>query len=198
MIWVVDYGGGNLFSVMNALESLGQEAQILQRPEDYRSGKLIIPGVGAFGDAMHRLQESGFTEFLREQAAAGTPVLGICLGLQILFEGSEEAPGVAGLGLLPGKVRRFHRAEKVPHMGWNQIEPAPEKRLLAGIRPGEYVYFAHSYHVPAQGRGFEAAICEYGERFAAVVEQDNLFGVQFHPEKSHTVGMQILQNFLKS
>lgn len=197
MISVIDYNGGNLFSVLKALDALGAQAQVLTDPEQFSGGKILIPGVGAFGDAMQHLRRTGFDTFLREQAQAGTPILGICLGMQLLFEQSEEAPGEAGLGLLNGEVRRFRGDLKVPHMGWNQIEPRPKRRILAGVQSGDYVYFAHSYFVPASGHSFEAATCEYGQRFVAVIEQDQLFAVQFHPEKSHRVGMRILKNFIE-
>ena len=197
MISVIDYNGGNLFSVLKALDALGAQTTVLTAPEQYRGGKLLIPGVGAFGDAMHHLRRTGFDAFLREQVQAGTPLLGICLGMQLLFNASEEAPGESGLQLLPGEVKRFRGGLNVPHMGWNQIEPKPERRILAGVQSGDYVYFAHSFYVSAAGQPFEAATCDYGQTFVAVVEQENLFAVQFHPEKSHRVGMRILKNFIE-
>ena len=197
MISVIDYGGGNLFSVLKALQSLGAEVQVIKTPAEYEAGKIIIPGVGAFGEAMQQLQVSGFDRFLQAQAQANTAILGICLGMQILFAHSEEAPETAGLGFFPESVVRFPESDKVPHMGWNQIFPAKESQLLAGLAGGEFVYFAHSFCVPQSGKAYEAAVCEYSLPFVAVVEQENLFGVQFHPEKSHTVGMKILKNFVE-
>lgn len=197
MIDVIDYGGGNLFSVVKALQSLGEQPQIVKTPEAYRGGKILIPGVGAFGDAMTQLQSSGFTEFIREQERMGKPILGICLGLQLLFADSEESPGVPGLRLFEDHVVRFPATDKVPHMGWNQIDVRRDKKLLQGIRNGDFVYFAHSFCVPANDAVYEAAVGDYSIPFVAVVEQENIYGVQFHPEKSQKVGMRILKNFLE-
>jgi glutamine amidotransferase len=197
MIDVIDYGSGNLFSVLKALQSLGAEPRVVKSPGAYRGGKILIPGVGAFGDAMAQIRSAGFAEFIAEQARLGKPVLGICVGMQVLFSESEESPGAPGLDLFEEQVERFPANEKVPHMGWNQLEIKGESKLLRGVRTGDYVYFAHSYCVPAEGKSHEAAVCHYSVSFAAVIEKDNLYGVQFHPEKSQRVGMNILKNFVE-
>ncbi|MGH7493764.1 MAG: imidazole glycerol phosphate synthase subunit HisH [bacterium] len=196
MIDVIDYGGGNLFSVLKTLQALDAKPQVIKTPEEYRGGRILIPGVGAFGDVMSHLQRAHFVTFIQEQRHAGKPILGICLGLQILFSGSEESPGVPGLHFFSEKVLRLPATDKVPHMGWNQLEIKKDTKLLHGLRSGDYVYFAHSYCAPAHGQAFEAANCHYSMSFAAVIEQENLFGVQFHPEKSQKAGMRILQNFI--
>lgn len=198
MIDVIDYGAGNLFSVVKALEFLNAQPQILQAPEKYRGGKIIVPGVGAFGDAMAGLRSTGFAEFIHAQVHAGKPVLGICVGLQVLFAGGEESPGVPGLEFFAEPVVRFPATQdKVPHMGWNQLEIKRESKLLRGIRSGDFVYFAHSYCVVDTGQNYAAAICHYSASFVAVLEKENLYGVQFHPEKSQSAGMRILKNFVE-
>ncbi len=197
MIAVIDYGGGNLFSVIKAVQSFGENVSVIETPEAFTGGKLIIPGVGAFGDAMSRLRAVGFDQFIKEQKQAGTPILGICLGMQILFAGSEETPGVEGLGFFPERIKKFSGKGKIPHMGWNQIYFTRAGKLLHGIQPGSYVYFAHSFYAPVTGGRHEAAYCDYLQRFVAVIEQDNLYAVQFHPEKSHRIGMAMLENFIR-
>ncbi|MCX7624814.1 MAG: imidazole glycerol phosphate synthase subunit HisH [Candidatus Sumerlaeaceae bacterium] len=197
---IVDYGMGNLRSVEKGLEKLGTSPVISSRPDDINDADgIIVPGVGAFGDAMGELRRLGLVETLRHRAETGVPLLGICLGLQILFERSEEAPGVEGLSLVRGDVRRFSLpAEfKIPHMGWNALEITPSSLLFAGIPNGSHVYFVHSYFVDPEEKSVVVATSEYGIRFAAAIERDNLFGVQFHPEKSQTVGLQILRNFVE-
>jgi glutamine amidotransferase len=197
MIDVIDYGAGNLFSVLKALESLGAQPQIITAPEKHRGGKIIIPGVGAFGDAMKQLQSTGFADFIHEQVRLGKPVLGICLGLQVFFAGSEESPGVPGLEIFAEQVARFPATSKVPHVGWNQLDVQRETKLLHGLRSGGFVYFAHSYCMPANEKNYAAAVCQYSIPFLAVLARENLYGVQFHPEKSQKVGMQILKNFVE-
>lgn len=197
MLSIVDYGMGNLRSVEKALESMGYPARLVSTPEQVMvSDQLILPGVGAFGDAMHGLNERGLVQPLREHARRGTPLFGICLGMQILFESSEEDPGVEGLGILSGTVRRFPPSDlKVPHMGWNRLEVSPSSRLLDGLGSDPYVYFVHSYYVCPADPTVVAATADYGAPFAAAVERGMLGGTQFHPEKSQNVGLQILRNF---
>ena len=197
MIDVIDYGGGNLFSVLKTLHALHAQPQVIKTPEEYRGGKIVIPGVGAFGEVMAHLQASGFVEFILTQQRAGKPILGICLGLQVLFAASAESPGVPGLSFFAEEILRLPASGKVPHMGWNQLDIQKEAKLLHGLRSGDYVYFAHSYCAPAHGKAFEAASCQYSMAFTAVLEQENLFGVQFHPEKSQKAGLRILQNFIE-
>lgn len=196
MIDIVDYGAGNLFSVLKALESLHANPKVITTPQMYRGGKIIVPGVGAFGDAMQGLHATGFAAFVQAQVQAGKPVLGICVGMQVLFASSEESPGITGLNFFPERVARFPATHKVPHMGWNQLDLRRETKLLRGIQRGDFVYFAHSYAVAA-GQKYVAAVCQYSLTFAAVIENNNLYGVQFHPEKSQKVGMQILKNFVE-
>jgi glutamine amidotransferase len=197
MISIVDYGMGNLRSVEKALEKLGCDTRVITAPEDVKSAqKLIVPGVGAFGDAMHGLAERGLVDSIREFGESGKPLLGICLGLQILFESSEEDPGVEGLNLLPGTVQRFvSRDLKIPHMGWNHIKVLNGSRLLSDLGPDPYVYFVHSYFVAPGAPDVAAATCDYGTEFVAAIERGSLFGTQFHPEKSQAVGLRILRNF---
>lgn len=199
MISIVDYGMGNLASALKALEHLGFEARLISTPDEVAAaGALMIPGVGAFGDSMKGLAERGLVGPLRDHAAAGRPVFGICLGMQVLFESSEEDPGVQGLGILKGMVTKFRpadRAIKVPHMGWNRLIPRAGSRLMAGVPDPAHVYFVHSYHVVPDDVAVTAASCDYGIEFTAVVERGNVGGTQFHPEKSQRAGMAILRNF---
>ena len=198
MIAIFDYGAGNLRSVENTLAAIGEPYEIVNdRAGLERAEKIILPGVGHFGQLIRSLDSLGVREAFRERIAAGVPFLGICLGLHALFEKSEEAPELEGLGVYPGKVRRFPAGYRVPHMGWNQIEPQGQPRLLEGLAPQPYVYFAHSYYVPADVAGDRAAaLCEYGLRYTAALEAGNVFGVQFHPEKSGGIGQRIVRNFL--
>lgn len=196
MITLVNYGAGNLRSVENTLAALGAPYRITQAAADVDdAAKLILPGVGHFGQMLRALDDLGLRQALIRKARAGAPFLGICLGLQALFESSEEAPEQEGLGLFPGSVDRFPLDARVPHMGWNEIFPRAGSRLLRGIGPKPYVYFAHSYSCPIVDG--TAATCSYTRDFTAVLEQDNLFGVQFHPEKSGPLGLHIVKNFVE-
>jgi glutamine amidotransferase len=203
MIGIVDYGMGNLFSVSKALERLGAEYMITSDKQALMSSDaLLLPGVGAFRDAMLRLNEDGLTETIHEFAKTGKPLLGICLGMQLLFEDSDENGFTEGLKLLPGSVRRFpgNTAEgesyKVPHMGWNKLQFVKESPLLEGLNE-DFVYFVHSYFVNAKESDVLLAKASYHEEVSAVVGRGNIFGMQFHPEKSSKLGMALLTNFLK-
>ena len=199
MVAIVDYGAGNIKSVENAVRYLGHEAVLTRDPAVILSADhVILPGVGAFGDAMTRLSRYGLDEVLRKAAASGTPFLGICLGLQLLFESSEESPGAEGLGILKGHILRIPDGEgrKVPQIGWNDLTYPNPGRLFAGLPEGSYVYFVHSYYLEAGCPEDVAARTEYGVRIDASVESGNVFACQFHPEKSEAAGMKILQNFL--
>jgi len=195
MIAVIDYKAGNLTSVMKALDSLGaQDAIVTARPEDVRSAdRIILPGVGHFA-ATRLLAQTGLTEAIRVAISGKKPFLGICVGMQWLFEGSTEAPEVRGLAALPGVCDRFPATVKSPHVGWNSLQISPFTRLLADVPSEAFVYFTHSYRAPLTEAS--AATTEYGDRFAAAVERDNIMGVQFHPEKSGEAGLQVLRNFL--
>lgn len=198
MIKIIDYGMGNLRSVQKALERLGAEAEICTSARELNDApKLILPGVGAFRDAIHELRRQEMVAPIREHIAAGRPFLGICLGLQLLFDVSYEDGQWEGLGVVPGEVVRFtdRPGLKVPHMGWNALETVGEPRLLAGLPPDPHVYFVHSYHVMPREPSVVAAYTDYGGKFVSVIERDNLFAVQFHPEKSQRVGLKILANF---
>lgn len=199
MIAIIDYDAGNLRSVEKALLALG-ETPVVTRDADtiLAADKVILPGVGAFGDAMGRLTQYGLVEVIRRVADRGTPFLGICLGLQLMFESSEESEGVKGLSLLPGKILRIPDGEgmKIPHMGWNSLKIRPESRLFRNIPDGAYVYFVHSYYLKADCPEQVAASAEYVTHIHAAVESGNLFACQFHPEKSSDVGLQILKNFI--
>lgn len=200
MIAIVDYDAGNIKSVEKALQFLGQEPVVTRDKETLlQAEKVIVPGVGAFGDAMGKMHQYGLVEVLREIAAKGTPLLGICLGLQLFFESSEETPGVEGLGLLPGKIVRIPDKEgfKIPHMGWNSIQINPASRLLKGIEEGAYVYFVHSYYLQAENEADAAATTDYVVNIHAAAEHENIFATQFHPEKSGEIGLRILKNFIE-
>jgi len=191
---IIDYGAGNLTSLKAAFQAVGADAEITRDPTALHSAqRIVVPGVGHFS-ATTQLHDSGMTDAIRQRADRGTPLLGICLGMQWLFEGSDEAPAALGLGRFPGTSRRFSATVKCPHVGWNQLQQlSPRSRLLAGIHEGTFAYFTHSYCIPSASD--TVATCEYAGHFAAVVEHENVFGVQFHPEKSARVGLQILQNF---
>ena len=200
MIAIIDYDAGNIKSVEKALQYLGAEAVVTRNPQEILTADgVILPGVGAFGDAMQKLTEYGLIPVIRECAARQIPFMGICLGLQLMFESSEESPGVAGLHLLDGVIRRIPSdgGLKVPHIGWNDLHFPKESRLVAGISEGAFVYFVHSYYLQAADEEIVAATTEYGTLIHAAVEQGNLFACQFHPEKSSEVGMQILRNFIR-
>ena len=199
MVAIIDYDAGNIKSVEKALHYLGEEA-VITRDRDTILGadRVILPGVGAFGDAMEKLRTYELDKVIQEVVAQNTPFLGICLGLQLLFESSEESEGVEGLGILKGKVVRLPEENnlKIPHIGWNSLKYPNPGRLFAGIAEDSYVYFVHSYYLQAKDPSIVTATTEYGTLIHASVEQGNVFACQFHPEKSSKVGMQILKNFL--
>ena len=187
-------------SVEKACLALGEKPVVSREPEVLRrADRIILPGVGAFGDAMKKLEQYGLIPVIREAAASGRPFLGICLGLQLMFESSEESPGVEGLGLLPGHIRKIPSGggRKIPHMGWNSLEISADSRLFSGVSSGSFVYFVHSYYLPAEEADLTGAVTDYGVRIRAAAERGNLFACQFHPEKSSRVGRRILKNFLE-
>jgi imidazole glycerol phosphate synthase glutamine amidotransferase subunit len=196
MIAILDYGAGNLRSVQNTLDAIGAEYTLVRDGKGLKAAsKIILPGVGHFGQLMRSLDDMCVREPLTQQICAGVPFLGICLGLQALFQRSSEATEVAGLGIYEGCVERFPADARVPHMGWNTLDFTKPARILNGISPGSHVYFAHSYFVPVTGG--TAATSNYTQPYTAALEQDNVFGVQFHPEKSGPIGMKIVQNFVE-
>ncbi|MFQ5651382.1 MAG: imidazole glycerol phosphate synthase subunit HisH [bacterium] len=197
MISIIDYGVGNLRSLQNAFRFLGVQSEIVDSPAALaRATKIVLPGVGAFGFAMQNLQSRGLVPPLLQKARNGTPLLGICLGMQVLLTDSQEGGSCSGLGLIPGSVQRIDCGEKVPHIGWNEIVVAnPRSTLLRNLPPSRFAYFVHSYVCAPADHAVVAACCEYGTSFCAVIEKDTLFGVQFHPEKSQELGLQILKNF---
>jgi glutamine amidotransferase len=196
MITVLDYGAGNLRSVENTLAEIGATYTLVRDSDGLRqASKILLPGVGHFGQMMRALDRMQVREVLAERIRAGVPFLGICLGLQALFEASEEAPEVRGLEIYKGTVRRFPAGARVPHMGWNTLELLAPSRLLAGLSGQPYVYFAHSYYVPEIS--MTAARALYGAPYTAALESGSTFGVQFHPEKSGPVGLQIVRNFVE-
>lgn len=199
LIGIVDYGMGNLGSVRNACDFIGLPARVLSTPEEMDSCRaIILPGVGAFGDCMNHLREHGFDTAVREWINADKPFLGICLGLQVLYESSEESPGICGLGILPGQVRRFSTAAhlKIPQIGWNKVRwTQPSSPLFAGIPTETYFYFVHSYYVPKRDRAEEAATTSYGVEYVSAVCRRRMAAVQFHPEKSQHWGIRLLHNF---
>lgn len=201
MIAIIDYGVGNLFSVEKALAALGADAKITSDARTIAAAdKIVLPGVGAFGDCMENLTATGLIPTIKDFVKTGKPMLGICVGLQILFEGSDESIGVAGLGLLKGKVRRIQAPGlKVPHMGWNSLtikSPRQPLDLFKGLSEKPYVYFVHSYHAVPQDSAIVAATTEYGSELTAAVAKGNIQATQFHPEKSGDVGLAILKNFI--
>jgi glutamine amidotransferase len=200
MIALIDYGSGNLRSAEKALAHVGALVRIVSRPEEVASAAaVVLPGVGAFGDCIQNLCRNGLDRAIRQFVATGRPFLGICVGLQMLFESGEETPGVAGLGLLPGTVPRFiANGRKVPHMGWNQLRLCrSDCPLLGGVADGSFVYFVHSYYGAPRNDAVVAATTEYGVEFASVLWSGNIYATQFHPEKSQIVGLKMLENFVK-
>lgn len=199
MIGIIDYGMGNLRSVQKALEHVGSEALISSSPVELQHlDKLILPGVGAFRDAIHDLKQQGWEPFIKDHVAAGKPLLGICLGMQLLFDVSYEDGEFPGLGIVAGEVRRFEPEPglKIPHMGWNALNIVRPNPLIAGTKSGDYVYFVHSYHVVPRDEEVIATRTQHGSQsFVSIIARDNLFATQFHPEKSQSVGLNLLRNF---
>ncbi len=196
---IIDYGMGNLYSVRNTFASLGIKADIIN---DHRLtlgyDKLILPGVGAFGDAMAELDKRGFIGAIKEFVALGRPFLGICLGMQLLLEKSQEAKGIRGLGIIQGEARRFSSRLKCPHMGWNKIEKSGKGlKIYQGLNKDIYVYFCHSYYSCPKVKARAVGLTEYGVRFASIIKQGNVYGMQFHPEKSQDTGLKLLENFIR-
>lgn len=195
MIALIDYGGGNVGSVLKAVRYLGYSAEPASDPGACAAAeKIILPGQGHFGSMMRAIEARGMVGPLGQALARGTPYLGICLGLQALYEASDEAPDVPGLGLLPGRVKRFEGALKVPQVGWNQLEIRGSPAMFRGVENGSFVYYCHSYYAPITEAS--AAVTHYGQPYASAVERNNLWAVQFHPEKSGEVGLAVLRNFL--
>ena len=199
MVAIIDYDAGNIKSVEKAVIALGEEAIVTKDHNAILDADhVILPGVGAFGDAMEKLHRYELVDIIRKVIDRGTPFLGICLGLQLLFESSEESEGISGLGILPGRILRIPEKKdiKIPHIGWNSLSYPSEGRLFRGLQEGSYVYFVHSYYLQAKEPEIVKAVTEYGVSIHASVEKDNIFACQFHPEKSSEVGMKILKNFL--
>lgn len=201
MVAIIDYGAGNLSSVKKALDYLGAESEITQDKEKILTAShVILPGVGSFGDAMHSMQERGLVETVKTAALSGKPFLGICLGLQLLFESSDESPDVKGLGILNGKIITIpkYTGLKVPHMGWNSVSLKQNNGIFSNIEDNSYFYFVHSYYLDGADEDVIAATAEYGVTIECAVQKGNLCATQFHPEKSSKIGLKLLENFLKS
>lgn len=197
-IAIIDYGMGNLYSVRNTFAALGLATDIIDSGKNIMAyQKLILPGVGAFGDAMKELNRKGLTEAIKDFVSQGRPFLGICLGMQLLLDHSEESPRTKGLGIIPGIVKRFSGNLKVPHMGWNKIQVKKKGSLFKAMPREIYTYFCHSYYVAPKDKSAVAGETEYGRRFASIVEKDRVYGMQFHPEKSQDTGLQLLRNFIE-
>lgn len=198
MIAIIDYDAGNIKSVEKALHILREEVVVTRSPEEILGAeKVILPGVGSFGDAMEKLNQYGLVSVIKQVVEKKIPFLGICLGLQLLFESSEESPGVEGLGILKGQILKIPEGGlKVPHIGWNSLHFSGRGRLFDGIAEGAYVYFVHSYYLSAGEEDIVSATAEYGVTIHAAVEKENIFACQFHPEKSSDIGLQILWNFV--
>lgn len=200
MVAIIDYDAGNIKSVEKAISFLGKEAVISRDPEVILNAEhVILPGVGSFGDAMEKLDGYGLIPIIRQVVEKRTPFLGICLGLHLLFEKSDERPGVEGLGILPGKIKRIpnEKGLKIPHIGWNSLKFSGSGRLFYGLPNQPYVYFVHSYYLEAKDADIVTATTEYGVAIHASIEKDNIFACQFHPEKSSEVGLKMLDNFLQ-
>ena len=204
MVAIIDYDAGNIKSVEKAFEYLGAKTLVTREPSEiYRADRVVLPGVGAFGDAMNRIREYGLENVIKEVTSKEVPFIGICLGQQLLFERSDESDGVAGLGILRGSIRRIPDIDvsgnsyKIPQIGWNSLKFPNHGRLFEGIDEGAYVYFVHSYYLDAEEKDIVTATTDYNVTVEASVEKGNVFACQFHPEKSSDVGMQILNNFLK-
>lgn len=200
MVAIIDYGAGNLSSVKKALDYLGAESEITQdRDKILSASHVILPGVGSFGDAMNSMEERGLVETVKEAALSGKPFLGICLGLQLLFEESDESPNVKGLGLLKGRIVTIPKDNglKVPHMGWNSVELKQKNGIFDGIDDDSYFYFVHSYYLKDADDDVVAGVTRYGVEIQCAVQKGNLCATQFHPEKSSKVGLKLLKNFLK-
>ena len=200
MIAIIDYGAGNLHSVKNALDFLGAENCVTKDTQTILSAdKVILPGVGSFGDAMDNLRKNGLENTVKKAVESGKPFLGICLGLHLLFEGSEESPNVRGLGIFEGNVVKIPKKDKlkIPHMGWNSLELPKKSKILKDIGEEPFVYFVHSYYIKPLDEGLISAYTEYGSRLGVAIEKDNIFATQFHPEKSGKIGMRILRNFIE-
>ena len=196
MISILDYGAGNLRSVQNTLDEIGAQYKLVHAGDELRAAtKIVLPGVGHFGQMMRALDEMQVRDAIIDRIHAGVPFLGICLGLQALFESSEEAPELRGFGIFGGTVRRFDGSARVPHMGWDDLAVVRRSKLLANVGSAPYMYFAHSYYAPVVAA--TAATCTYTVPYTAVLERDHVFGVQFHPEKSGPLGLQIVRNFVE-
>jgi glutamine amidotransferase len=196
MTTIVDYGAGNIRSVQNTLEELGASFEITNDSTVVaKAQKIVLPGVGHFGQMMEAIDRLGLRDVLLTKIREGVPFLGICVGLQCLFDGSEEAPGSLGLGIFPGRVKRFAGDARIPHMGWNSLERTRPAKLLRGLEDGTFTYFAHSYYAPLSDA--TAATCTYINPYSAILERDNIHAVQFHPEKSGPVGLHVVKNFLE-
>lgn len=200
MIAIIDYDAGNIKSVEKAILALGEDVIVTSDADTILAADgVILPGVGAFGDAMGKLRDFGLVDVIKQVVACRKPFLGICLGLQLMFESSEESPGVEGLGILEGKIVRIPEGEgiKVPHIGWNSLVFPKESRLFEGVEEGSYVYFVHSYYLQAGETKIVAATTEYGVEIHAAVEKEHIFACQFHPEKSSDIGLKLLSNFIQ-
>lgn len=195
---IIDYGVGNLRSVEKAFAATDCDAIVSSDEKNLRTAeRLVLPGVGAFGACMKALSERGFDRLVRERVEEGTPLLGVCVGMQLLFEESDEFGATPGLGLLPGRVRRFGDELVVPHVGWNRIDQVCENPMFEGVANGSFFYFVHSYYCEPADKSVVAGETEYGVRYASVVAKANICGVQFHPEKSQDAGLQLLKNFAR-